>query len=168
MITKITKASRDVRSQVADIVLENPDYFIDNFPQCSNKKELLAELEKSHEPWHVYVTERPTAFFTLRLSGTNAVFDKFISGTLFSSDRLTADLRRDLERMKIKSLTLRASEGVAESLVRSGFEKRRLLINLSGQVVETKLMPILPLSNPFEKGIPVLAKLMHDSYEKSS
>ncbi len=168
MITRITKTAPDVLGQVADLIMGNTVYLKDAFPESSNKEELMAEIKKSHEPWSVFVTDEPMAVFTLHLSGLNALLDKFLPATPFASDRLIPGLRRDLERMKIKSLTVNVPEEVTKSLVKEGFEKRRLLLKLAGPVLETKLMPILPLSNPIEKGIPVLAKLMLDSYEKSS
>lgn len=168
MIVRITKTTPNVFGQVVDTILGNTAYLKDAFPNCSNKEELMAEIKKSHEPWSIFVAEQQMAVFTLHLSGLNALLDKFLPATPFSSDRLIPGLRRDLERMKIKSLTVNVPEEVAESLLKEGFEKRRLLLKLAGPVLETNLMPILPLSNPVEKGIPVLAKLMLDSYEKSS
>ncbi len=168
MLTRTTKASSVILGQVADLVLENEAYLKEEFPQCSNPEELLAELKKSPEPWNALVTDRPGALFTLHVYDTNALLDRFFSAAGLSFDELVRILGQDLQRMKIESLTLRAPEELTEKLTKNGFEKRRLLVRLKGAVVETKLMPILPLNNPAERDIPVLSRLMYESYEKSS
>lgn len=167
MITRSTKASSVVLGQVADFVLGNATYMRQEFPQCTRKEEVLAELAKSTEQWNVFATDRPGALFTLHFSGMNAILNKFLPATTLSFDGLISSLQHDFEEMKIESLIINAPEEMADALKKNGFEKGRLLIKLAGPVLETKLMPILALSSPTESDIPPLAKLMRESYDKS-
>jgi predicted GNAT family acetyltransferase len=66
----------------------------------------------------------------------------------------------------VQEIEVNASEDFAEPLSRSGFEKRNTLLRFGGSVVQTNIMPILPLSNPTEHDIPALAKLMQESYAR--
>ena len=58
-------------------------------------------------------------------------------------------------------------DDIATRLSHNGFERQGTLIRLTGQTVETKLMPILSLSPPTQRDIPALSKLMQESYAKS-
>lgn len=138
------------------------------FPQCSNKAELLIELRKNPEQWNILYTDRPVALFTLQLADMDAVVDKFYPAPPISYESFASNLRLDLKKAKIQSLTLRVPEEMVEALEKNGFEKRRLIAKFVGPVLETKLMPMLPLVSPTERDIPALAKLMHESYEKGA
>jgi len=127
---------------------------------------LVAELRKTHEQWNILRTDRPIALFTLQPSQVDAVVDKFYPATSISIESLVPELRLDLKKAKIQSLTLRVPEEMVETLEENGFEKRRFIVKFVGTVIETKLMPILPLVSPTERDISALAKLMHESYEK--
>jgi GNAT superfamily N-acetyltransferase len=168
MITRTSKASSDILGQTAEFILENGAYMKEAFPQCSNKAELLSELRKTPEQWNILHTDRPVALFTLQVSDLDAVIDKFYSVPPISYESFVSNLRLDLKKAKIQSLTLRVPEEMVEALEKNEFEKRRFIIKFVGQVIETKLMPILPLLSPTERGIPALAKLMHESYEKGA
>jgi GNAT superfamily N-acetyltransferase len=168
MITRTAKASSDQLAQAADLIVENGAYLKEAFPQCSNKAEVISELKKSPEQWNVLFTDRPAAVFTLHVSDMDAVIDKFLPASSLSFDTLVPSLQHDLKRMKAGSLTLHVLQEMSEALMKNGFEKRRTLVKLMGPVIETKLMPILPLNSPTERDIPLLAKLMYESYEKSS
>ncbi len=168
MITRITKAPSSTLGQVASFVLDNVTYLKETFPECSDREKLLAELRNSHEPWSFLSIDEPAALFRLHLSDSNAILDKFLSSPPLPFETLIRSLKSDLERMKVESLVLQVPEEMTEPLTKNGFQKLRTLMRLSGPVVETNLMPILPLNNPTKKDIPVLAKLMHETYEKSS
>ena len=168
MITRTSKASSDILGQTAEFIVENGAYMKEAFPQCSNKAELLSELRKTPEQWNILHTDRPVALFTLHLSDVDAVVDKFYPAPSISYESLVPNLRVDLRKTKIQSLTLRAPEEMVEALEKNGFEKRRFIVKFAGRVIETKLMPILPLVSPTERDLPALAKLMHDSYEKGA
>ncbi len=167
MITLVTKTSSKVLDQVAAFVVQNTSYLQQTFPHCSNKDEVAAELRKSSEPWYALITDRPAALFTLRLFDMKAILGTFCPTSPASIEGIISTLRNDLHKMKAVSLTLNAQEELSEPLARAGAKKERILIRLSGTVVETKLLPILPLNNPSKKDIPVLAKLMQESYSKS-
>jgi GNAT superfamily N-acetyltransferase len=168
MITRTSKASADALSQTAEFIVENRTYMREAFPQCSNKEELVSELRKTHEQWNILYADRPSALFLLQISDVNAVVDKFCSAPSISLESLVPNLRVDLKKVKIQSLTLRVPKEMVDALEKNGFEKRRLAVKFAGPVIETKLMPILPLVSPTARDIPALAKLMHESYEKSA
>lgn len=154
--------------QTAEFILENGVYLKEAFPQCSNKTELLSELRKTPEQWNILHTDRPVALFTLQLSGAHAFVDKIYPAPPISYESFASNLRLDLKKAKIQSLTLQVPEDMVEALEKNGFEKRRYIVKFVRPVIETKLMPILPLVSPTERDIPALAKLMHESYEKSA
>jgi GNAT superfamily N-acetyltransferase len=166
MITRTSKASSDILGQTAEFIVENGAYMKEAFPQCSNKEELVAELRKTHEQWNILRTDRPVAIFTLQSSQVDAVVDKFYATPSISIESLVPELRVDLKKAKIQSLTLRVPEEMVDTLEKNGFEKRRFIVKFVGPVIETKLMPILPLVSPTERDVSALAKLMHESYEK--
>lgn len=168
MIIRISKASPDVLDKTAGLIGENETYMKEAFPECSNKAELLSELRKNSGQWNILYTDVAAALFTLQLFDANAVIDEFYPVPSVSSDALIPSLVADLKKSKIQSLTLRVLEQVTEGLQKNGFERRRTIIKLAAPVIETKLMPILPLAIPTERDIPVLAKLMHESYQKSA
>jgi GNAT superfamily N-acetyltransferase len=168
MITRTAKASSDIWNQAADRIIENDAYLKEAFPQCSNKAEVISELKKSPKQWNVLFTDRPAAVFTLHVSDMGAVVDDFLPSSSLLFDTLVPSLQHDLKGMKVSSLTLHILQEMGEALMKNGFEKQRTLVKLVGQVIETKLMPILPLDNPTERDIPPLATLMCESYEKSS
>ncbi len=167
MITRITKARSSTLGQVADFVLSNGTYLKETFPECDDREKLLAELRNSYESWSFLSIDKPAALFRLHLSGTNALLEKFLPSPAFPFEPLIRSLKGDLERMKVESLVLQVPEEMTEGLTKNGFQKLRVILRLSGPVVETKLMPILPLNNPTKKDIPVLAKLLHEAYGKS-
>lgn len=168
MITRTSKASSDILGQTVEFIVENGAYMKEAFPQCSNKEELVSELRKTPEQWSILHTDRPVALFLLQLSDVNAVVDKFYPAPSISYESLVPNLRLDLKKAKIQSLMLRVPEEMVDALEKNGFERRRFIVKFVGPVIETKLMPILPLVSPTERDIPALAKLMHESYEKGA
>jgi len=168
MITRTSKASSDILGQTVEFIVENGAYMKEAFPQCSNKEELVSGLRKTPEQWSILHTDRPVALFLLQLSDVNAVVDKFYPAPSISYESLVPNLRLDLKKAKIQSLMLRVPEEMVEALEKNGFERRRFIVKFVGPVIETKLMPILPLVSPTERDIPALAKLMHESYEKGA
>ncbi len=167
MINRATKASSSVLSRIADIVLGDVTYLNENFSQSVHKEKLLSELKQSEEPWNILSIDEPAALFRLYLVNTVAAVDKFLPSPVFPLEAIVSGLKQSFARMKVESLVLQAPERMIETLSNNGFQKLRILVRLSGPVVETNRMPILPLNNPDEKDIPALAKLMVESYAKS-
>lgn len=169
MITRTAKASSYLLTQAANIIVGSDAYLREAFPHCSNKTQVELELRRSPEEWSLLFTNRLAALFTLHyVSDTEAAIDKLLPSPSTTLDSLVPGLLHDLKRMKINFLTIRIPPEMSEALMKNGFEKRRNLVKLQGPIVETKLMPLLPLSNPKPRDLPVLAKLMYDSYAKSS
>ena len=168
MITRTSKAPSNILRHTARFVFEEGTFMKEVFPQCSNEEELLSALQKTPEQWNIMHTEIPVALFTLHFSDVGAIVDKICLAPTSSCESFVSNLRLDLKKSKIQSLTLRAPEEMVEATEKNGFEKHRFVIKFVGPIIETKLMPILPLANPTERDIPALAKFMHESYEKGS
>jgi ribosomal protein S18 acetylase RimI-like enzyme len=168
MITRTVKASSDLLAGAAGLIVENENFMKEAFPQCSNKTEVQTQLKRSHEEWNLLLTGQLAAVFTLQVSDTEAVVSKFLPSPSVPLDAALPSLQQDLKKMKIEILTLNVPEEMSDPLLKYGFEKRRTLVKLQGQTLETKLMPILPLNNPKSQDLPTLAKLMYESYDKSS
>jgi len=167
MITGISKANPSVLSSVAGIVFESKACLNDAFPECKNIGEIAEALRKSPRPWSVLLTDHPLALFTMHISDTEATLDKFHPLGVGSVQEVIPPLLKDLEQMKIRTLTLNAPEEFADPLTSMGFQSRGSAVRFSGPITQTTFMPILPLTNPDQKGLLPLAELMRESYAKS-
>jgi GNAT superfamily N-acetyltransferase len=168
MITRAAKASSDVLRRTAELVAANEAYMKEAFPECANKTEVFSELRKNPEQWNILYSDLPEALFTLQFSEGNAVIDKLYSPNSAALDMLITNLQGDFRKSKIHSMTLRVPDQTVEALQNKGFEKQRTIVRLVGSVIETKFMPILPLISPTERDLPMLAKLMHESFQRSA
>jgi hypothetical protein len=136
------------------------------FPECNTREDLAAALRGSDDRWSVLVAERTNALFSLHTSGTNATVDQFVPEATERTGSIIMALISDLKRMKVETITIAVPEELVRQLLKIGFARQDTIVRLSGPVVETNLMPILPLSNASERDIPGLARLMHESYVK--
>ena len=84
-----------------------------------------------------------------------------------SLDSIFTILQADLGKRNLDRLIINVPVGDAATFIKTGFEKKSTLLGLTGRVVETKVMPMLPLSHPRDEDVPALGKLMYDSYAKS-
>jgi RimJ/RimL family protein N-acetyltransferase len=168
MITRISRAAPDLIQRVADFVFENPTFMRLAFLKCNAKEEVAAALKESGERWNVLVAEKPNAVFSLHTSEASAIVDQFIPEAPESIDATVTALVSHLKPLKIETITIGVPEDATPKLASVGFEKRNTFVRLSGRVIETKLMQILPLTNPLIRDIPTLAKLMHESFGKNT
>jgi len=167
MISRTKKASKDVLAKVATMLQQNETFRKQAFPECSTNEQLQTELKTSSKEWNVLITDESLALFTIRRSDKTATLDNLLVPTASNYVAVASSFRNEFKAAKVDFLTLRVPESLTDALTSNGFEKRRSLIRLTGPVVETKLMPILPLNNPTVRDLPLLAKLMYDSYEKA-
>lgn len=165
---KLSKISAETLDYVSEFVFTNKPFMNQVFPQCANKNSLREALIKSGDRWGVLISDRPVALLAIRTPGTTAIVERFCPATPDVIPTATSALREHFSRLKAAELEMNVSEDLAESLAKNGFERRSALVRLSANVVETKTMPILPLSNPTRKDIPALVKLMLESYAKSN
>lgn len=165
---KLSRTSQDNLRRAAEMVLSSASYAADVFPQQSRPDTLISELKESPESWNVILVQDPAAFFRLHLIADEAVIDRLLISGRAPPDAVIRGLRQDLEKMKIKSLTIDVPQDIAQHLTKDGFQTLGPKLRLSGPIVETKLMPILPLTNPRDEDIPGLANLMHESFQKSN
>jgi predicted GNAT family acetyltransferase len=167
MIIRASQASSDLLKRTAELVATDATYVKEAFPECTNKTELFSQLQENPESWHILYSDMPEALFALQLSDGNAVIENPSHTIPNVLDRLVANLQHDLRKSKTQFITLRVPEQAVDLLRKKGFEKQRMIVKFMAPVVETELMPVLPLANPTERDISALAKLMHESYQKS-
>jgi hypothetical protein len=167
VIIKLSKASSSILDQVADFVLKSRAYLSETFPQCRNKDEVANALRNSGEQWTVLVTDRPLALFSIAQADTHALIEHLCPENMNALDSIFTALQEDLKKRRLDRLIINVPIEQADAFIKTGLEKKSTLLGLSGRVVETKLMPILPVTNPRHEDIPALGKLMYDSYAKS-
>ena len=168
MITKLSKTSAETLDYIAEFVFTNKPFLNQSFPLCDSKTSLREALMRSGDRWTVLISDQPIALLAMRTVGATAIVERFCPATPDVIPATTSALREYLSRLKAAELEMKVSEDLAESFAKNGFEKRSALLRLTANVVETKTMPILPLSNPTGKDIPALANLMLESYAKSN
>jgi hypothetical protein len=166
MITRAKKASKDQLTKVATIVQENETFWRQTFPECSTTEQLQAVLKSSSQEWNVLITDEPVALFTLHRSSKSATLDNLLVASTPDYAAVARALRDEFKADRVESLTLQVPEFLVDALTSNEFEKSRSLIRLSGPVAETKVMPVLALTNPTVRDLSLLSKLMYDSYEK--
>ena len=159
--------SKDELLKIAAVVQRNVPYWKQFFSGCSTTEQLQTELKTSSREWHVLITGEPLALFTVHHFNKSTTLDNLLVASTPNYAELASALRNEYKAAKVDSLTVQAPDFLKDVLASNGFEKRRSLIRLTGPVVETKLMPILPLNNPTVRDLPLLSKLMYDSYEKA-
>jgi ribosomal protein S18 acetylase RimI-like enzyme len=152
--------------KAANFVFENAPFMQLAFPQCNSKEDVVVALKGSGERWNILGTEEPNAVFSFHTSETSAIVDRFVPEATETIGAIVTALISDLRRMKIETVTIGVPEEFVSQLTEIELEKRNTMVRLSGRVVETKLMPILPFTNPTPKDISNLAKLMHESFTK--
>jgi ribosomal protein S18 acetylase RimI-like enzyme len=167
MITKLSKCPQEVRQSVAKFAYENREFSEKVFPNSANARELSKVLALAENSWYALLSDHPIALFKLDLSEPTAKASQICLNRTDSFESVLSNLREDLQKMKIANFDINISLEHAEFLATKGFENRGVLIRLSGAPTETNMMPILPLTNPNEKEIPSLSKLMYESYGKS-
>lgn len=164
MIIKISKATPDTLDQVSGFVFQDQDYMIENFPQCGSKEEVTERLRKASDNWYVLVVDQPVALFSLQLTGPEASLERFCIQQTSTLRTLIPTLQSDLRSMKVASTVVIVRERDQQAFAEVGYRKKNTLIAFANTVSETQSMLILPMSNPTEKDIPILAKLMFESY----
>ena len=167
MLTSVSKMSAVELDYIANFTFANKPFMNHAFPQCDSKSALIEALKKAGDRWSVLLSGKPLALFTLRTSNATAIVEHFSPESSDVIATAISGLRDHLTKRKVEKIEVNASEDFAEPLSRSGFEKRSTLLRFGGSVVQTNIMPILPLSNPTERDIPALAKLMQESYARN-
>jgi ribosomal protein S18 acetylase RimI-like enzyme len=167
MLTSVSKISADALDYMASFTFANKPFMNHAFPQCDSKSALIEALKKGGDRWSVLLSAQPLALFTLRTSNATAIVEHFSPESPDVIATAISGLRDHLIKRKVQEIEMNASEDFAEPLSRNGFEKRNTLLRFGVSVVQANIMPILPLSNPTERDIPALAKLMQESYARN-
>jgi ribosomal protein S18 acetylase RimI-like enzyme len=167
MITKASKCSMDDLQRVANFVCENPDFSKENFPSCSNPDEVSKALASSRS-WQVLVINQPAALLKLEVNQPFAAIPEILVSDRDQIEVAFSTLRRDLCNMKVTSFTVRVSPDYVQLVGRIGFATREAYVRFSRVPTESKMMPILPLTNVTQKELPILSRLMYDAYARTN
>jgi ribosomal protein S18 acetylase RimI-like enzyme len=166
MITTIARCSPATVESVVNFVYHDKAFLEQELPRCSVPHEVGEALTSAGNSWHVLVANQPSALFKLGVLKSTANISHLCPNGAESLDAILSTLRTDLHKMKIVNLNVTITQDRVEPFVANGFENRGALTRLSGPPVQMKMMPILPLMNPTKDEIPILSKLMSESYAK--
>jgi ribosomal protein S18 acetylase RimI-like enzyme len=164
MITKVSKSTSEALDQVSSFVIEDQEYVKENFPQCKSKEEITEALRKAGSNWNILVVDHPVALFSLQSTGLEVTLEQLCPEKPGALQMLTAALQSDFRNMNVASSVVILPEGYEQAFSDGGYQKTNAMVTFSKTVSETQLMPILPMTNPSEKDIPAIAKLMLESY----
>lgn len=167
MISGTPKVNPKVIDSVAELVFQNKPYLNEVFPACKNPAEIAGILRSSQSSWSVLVTDLPVALFNLQTSGQEGTITALSLLGENNVQNVIPLLLKDLGERKIRTVRSEVPEEQLDSLVNLGFQSNGAQLRFSGPIIETTFMPILPLTNPAQKDLPALAKLLHESYKKS-
>lgn len=167
MLLPLSKLSPDALDYVVKFTFANKSSMSLAFPDCEDETALGRTLKTSSERWNVLVMEHPIALFTLRTIGATAFVDSFLPESAECIDTAIPALREHLTQKKIEPVLVNVSEDLEVPLMKNGFQKYATLLRFAANAVETKLMPILPLSNLSERDLSALIILMRESYARS-
>jgi ribosomal protein S18 acetylase RimI-like enzyme len=165
MIMKTSKCSKELLRRAADYAFNTSDFKIDNFDFCTNPAEITKALASS-DSWYVHAMNHQTALFKLETSEETATISDICPGDE-TIETILPNLREELRKLGLSTIALRVAVNSAKSLEASGFDQQTPYVRFSRAPSESKMMPILPLMNATEKGVPLLARLMFDSYAKT-
>jgi len=166
MITRVDKASSEVLDQIVSLVLANESYRRESFPASADKISLLTTFRKLGPEWTILSHEQTLALFALSEIQGHGSIDHLCLRTPETITNFASELINELEKTPIMDISLTTDVSLAERLVDQGFMIKNTVINFSRQISETQFMPILPLTNPKSRDLPLLAQLMHEAYAK--
>jgi GNAT superfamily N-acetyltransferase len=166
MITRVGKASSELLDRIATLILANDDYRVEVF-SSTDKATLIAALRKLGPEWTILTQDQTLALFTLTETEGQGVVDHLCLSTPEAITGITSELTKELQKTPITTISITTHHTLAERLMSQGFIANTTLTNFSSHTSETQFMPILPLMNPDNKDIPILAKLMHEAYAKN-
>jgi hypothetical protein len=164
MITKISKATPEMIDQVSGFVFRDQDYMTENFPQSTSREEITKSLGKAAANWYVLAVDHPVALFSLQLAGSEARLERLCIEKTSTLPTLITHLQSDIGNLRVTSSVVIVREGDQPAFAEVGFRKTNSLVAFAKTVLETQLMPMLPMSNPTERDIPILARLLFESY----
>ena len=167
MITNASKFPRDILQRVTTFVYEHSDFSRENFPTCTNSDEISRVLASS-KSWQVLATNQPVALLKLEIAQTIAAISEICPNDDDQLEAIVATLRNDLRNMKITSFTIRLAPKYVQLLDTIGFTNQIPYVRFSRVPTESKMMPILPLTNATQKELPILSQLMYDAYAKTN
>ena len=165
MVTKIAKLSQQASDQASNVDPRNLMFVEDWFPQQSDKKEVTKIIMDPRNAWYTLISDHPLAIFKLNIREKRANIHRFCPAkdNAGSFQNTISALRDDLQKMGAAEIEIRVPKDIADQFVMNGFKKTGDLVRVSGPPIEMRMMPILRLTNPTQREIHDLSKLLYES-----
>jgi len=165
VIKRISQLTREEIVQSATLVVSNRAFCQHFFPGCETNEQVSDILSTACREWRVIVRD----------VGLIALFSLATSRTLNKCDRVCIKpssvdaVASEMSNLSPETLTIiLAPPELEKTLSNFGFEQSGLEVKLSKKPQESRTMQLLPLSNPVEKDIPELSRLMSVAYACSN
>jgi len=166
MIIRSSKAPHETLRRVSAIALGTNDS-AELFPNITEVEGLVDYLRKAGPEWKIFASDDAVGLLYVFLLDQVAVVERLYLSHLKDPTPLISDLQTMIQRAKINTLFLRSAVDQVSSFEGLGLTDGTHLIRLSGKVIETKMMPILPLAKPDTKDISGLSSLLYLANAKS-
>ncbi len=163
MIKEISQLEREETMQVAALVVSNNAYRQHFFPGYETKEQIARILPTLGREWNVIDRDRILAAFTIETSRTLIKFDR-VCIELSSTNEIATEISNLAPKTPTAIL---APPELEDALAKLGYERQEAQVRLSKNPQESRIMQLLPLSNPIEKDIPELSRLMFEAYAES-
>jgi len=166
MITNVSKLPQSAIEQTGDFIFRNFTFADNSIIQHSTAEQVNRFLQKEASSWSILAAEHPLAIFNMDLNEKHANLENFsvVKDNVCPLTDVVTALRTDLQKMGATEITAKVPKSMVPQFVAHGFKETEELVRFAGPPVETKMMPLLRLSNVTEKEVHVLAKLLHDAY----
>ncbi|HUK49944.1 MAG TPA: hypothetical protein VLV18_02815 [Terriglobales bacterium] len=166
MITSTSKLSQSAVEQTGDFIFRNFMFIEGSIPQPSTADDVSRFLRREAPSWSILASEHPLALFKMDLTENHADLERFsiIKDNMCPLTDIVSTLRSDLRKMGATRINVKVPKSMATHFIANGFEGAEELVQFVGRPVETRMMPLLRLSNVTEKEVHDLAKVLHDAY----
>jgi len=163
MIKEISQLEREETMQTAALVVSNNAYRQHFFPGYETEMQIADILCALGREWNVIDRGKILAAFTVETSRTLIKFDR-VCIEPSSTDEIAAEI----SNLALKTpAAILAPPELEDALTKLGYERQEIQIRLSKNPRESRIMQLHPLSNPNEKDIPELSRLMFEAYAVS-
>ena len=170
MISRIAKLPQEELARINDLASENLMFIEQWIPQHSNPEELHKILRNPQDSWSILISDRPLAIFKLDIHEKSANVEQFcpIQESAGSLGSTISTMQNDLLKFGSTEIRIKVPTSISAQFVDRGFKQTGEFVGVSGRPVKMKMMPILKLTNPSEKEIPDMSKLLYDAYKGSA
>ncbi|HUK28344.1 MAG TPA: GNAT family N-acetyltransferase [Candidatus Acidoferrales bacterium] len=164
MITKTSKLSEQELKHATEIILQYPTFAKNIRP--STNEEIARLFKDPKNSWYTLTADDAIAVFKLTLRQKLASVDHFCvpSDQAEPYTKLISTLHKDLQRIGAARIKINVPKNMAEAFVIDGFKQTNEFLEFSGQPIETRMMPILRLTNPTQREAHEISKLLFEAY----